>query len=136
MLLLKLNYLAVAVSAVAYFVLGAIYFNPKVVGTAWMKGHNLGNPTEEDKKGMGKMMAITFVYCLIGCIGVACLVEIIRPVTWLLAAKIGLLASVFASVSIAMSYMYTKKSFQIVMIDSGYHIIGLIVASEIQMLFR
>jgi hypothetical protein len=135
MILLKLNYLAVAVSALAYFALGAIYFNPKVVGTAWMKGHNLGEPTEEDRKGMGKMMAITFMYCLIGCIGLGCLVLIIQPKTWLLAAKIGLLASVFTSMSIAMGYMYTKKSLQIVVIDSGYHVLGLIAASEIQMLF-
>ena len=135
MIFLKLNYLAVAVSAVAYFALGAIYFNPKVVGTAWMKGHNLSEPTEEDKKGMGKMMAITFVYCLIGCVGIGCLMTIVQPTSYLVGVKIGLLASVFASLSIAMSYMYTKKSFQVVMIDSGYHVIGLIVASEVQMLF-
>ena len=135
MILLKLNYLAVAVSAVAYFAIGAIYFNPKVVGAAWMKGHNLGEPTEEDKKGMGKMMAITFVYCLIGSVGIGCMMLIIQPTTWLVGAKIGLLASSFVFISIAMSYMYTKKSFRLVLIDSGYHVIGLIAASEIQMLF-
>ena len=111
MILMNLNYLAIAVSAVAYFAIGAIYFNPKVAGTAWMKGHNLGQPTEEDKKGMGKMMATTFVYCFIACIGINCLVLIVNPTTWLLAAKVGLLAGLFASLSLAMSYLYTKKSF-------------------------
>jgi hypothetical protein len=135
MILLKLNYLAVAISAVAYFVLGAIYFNPKVVGTSWMKGHRLNEPTEEDKKGIGKMMATTFVYCFVACIGLNCLVLIVHPTTWLLAAKVGLLASVFSSISLAMSHMYTKKSLQLVAIDSGYHVIGLIIASEIQMAF-
>ncbi len=132
MILSQLNYLAVAVSAVAYFALGAIYFNPKVLGTIWMEGHKLSPPTEEDKKGMGKMMATTFVYCFIACVALGSLVTIIHPMTWLLGAKIGLLAGVFTSISIAMSYMYTKKSFQLIMIDSAYHVIGLIIASLIQ----
>ena len=132
MILSQLNYLSVAVSALAYFALGAIYFNPKVVGTMWMEGHKLSPPTEEDKKGMGKMMAITFVYCLFACVGIGCIVMIIQPGTLLVGAKIGLLTGLFASISIAMSYLYTKKSFQIVMIDSAYHVIGMIIASVIQ----
>ncbi len=132
MILSQLNYLAVAVSAVAYFALGAIYFNPKVMGTAWMEGHKLSAPTEEDKKGMGKMMATTFVYCLIGCIALGCLVKIIAPSTLLVGAKIGLVAGAFASISIAMSYLYTKKSFKLIVIDSAYHVIGLVIAAVIQ----
>ena len=132
MILSQLNYLAVAVSALAYFALGAIYFNPKVVGTMWMEGHKLSPPTEEDRKGMGKMMAITFVYCFIACVGIGCIVMIVHPTTMVVGAKIGLLTGVFASLSIAMSYLYTKKSFQIVMIDSAYHVIGMIIASLIQ----
>ncbi len=132
MILSQLNYLAVAVSALAYFALGAVYFNSKVVGTMWMEGHKLSAPTEEDKKGMGKMMAITFVYCFIACIGLGCIVQIVHPMTMLVGAKIGLLGGVFASLSLAMSYLYTKKSFQIVVIDSAYHVIGMIIASVIQ----
>ncbi len=132
MILTQLNYLAVAVSALAYFALGALYFNPKVMGTAWMKGHNLSEPTEEDKKGMGKMMATTFVYGFVACVGIGCMMKIVEPGTWLVAAKVGLLASVFASISLAMSYMYTKKSLQLVAIDSFYHVLGLIIASEVQ----
>lgn len=132
MILSHLNYLSIAVSAVAYFALGAIYFNPKVLGTTWMQGHKLAPPTDEDRKGMGKMMATTFVYCLIGCIAIGCLVAIIQPTTILVGAKIGLLGGVFASISIAMSHMYTKKSFQLIIIDSAYHVIGMVIASIIQ----
>jgi hypothetical protein len=97
-----------------------------------MEGHNLGNPTEEDKKNMGKVMGITFVYCFIASIGINCLVQIIHPSNMVLGAKIGLLCGVFAGLSLAMSYMYTKKSFQLVIIDSVYHILGMIIASLIQ----
>src|SRR5258708_34033394 len=132
MILSQLNYLAVAVSAVAYFALGAIYFNPKVLGTAWMEGHKLSPPTEEDKKGMGKMMATTFVYCLIGCIALGCLVKIISPSPLLVGAKVGLVSGVFVSISIARRYLYKKKSFKLIAIDSAYHVIGLVIAAVIQ----
>jgi hypothetical protein len=132
MILTQLNYVAVAVSAIAYFALGAIYFNPKVAGKAWMQGHNLGNPTEEDKKNMGKVMAVTFIYCLFACVGIGCLVTIIHPTTMIVAAKIGLLCSLFATISLAMSYIYTRKSLQLVIIDSVYHVLGMIIASIIQ----
>lgn len=132
MILMHLNYLAIAVSALAYFALGAIYFNPNVMGKAWMEEHKLGNPTEEDKKGMGKMMATTFVYCLIACIFLGAFVKIIHPASMLVGAKIGVACGVFATMSIAMSYMYTKKSFKIVVIDSAYHVIGLAIAAVIQ----
>ena len=132
MIISHLNYIAVAVSAVAYFALGAIYFNPKVMGTKWMEGHKLGQPTEEDKKNMGKIMGMTFVLCFFSCIGIGCIVQIIMPTSYLVAVKIGLLGGLFASMSLAMSYMYTKKSMQLIIIDSGYHFIGLVIASVIQ----
>jgi hypothetical protein len=132
MILSHLNWLAVAISAVAYFALGAIYFNPKVMGTKWMEGHKLSQPTEEDKKNMGKIMGMTFVLCFIACIGIGCIVQIIMPGNMVVAVKIGLLAGLFASLSLAMSYMYTKKSVQLIIIDSAYHFIGLIIASVIQ----
>jgi hypothetical protein len=132
MILTQLNYLAIAVSAVAYFAFGAIYFNPKVMGKAWMEGHQLGNPTEEEKKAVGKLMAMTFVVCLIASIGLGALIKIICPPTLLVGAKIGLVAGVFATSAIAMSYMYTRKSFQLIAIDSAYHVIGLIIAAVIQ----
>jgi hypothetical protein len=132
MILSHLNWLAVAISAVAYFALGAIYFSPKVMGTKWMEGHKLGQPTEEDKKNMGKIMGLTFVLCFFACIGIGCMVKIIMPGNMVVAVKIGLLAGLFASLSLAMSYIYTKKSMQLIIIDSGYHFIGLIIASVIQ----
>ena len=132
MILAHLNYLAVAVSAVAYFALGAIYFNPKVLGTAWMTEHKLAAPTEEDKKGMGKMMATTFLYCLIACVFLGALLKIIHPASLMVGAKLGVACGMFATIAIAMSYLYTKKSFKVVVIDSAYHVIGLAIAAVIQ----
>ncbi len=132
MILMHLNYLAVAVSAIAYFALGAIYFNPNVMGKAWMEGHQLGNPTEEEKKGVPKLMAMTFVVCLFACIALGALVKIIHPSSLLVGAKIGLVAGAFATIAIGMSYMYTRKGTKLIAIDSAYHVIGLVIAAIIQ----
>ncbi|HLG40808.1 MAG TPA: DUF1761 domain-containing protein, partial [Chitinophagaceae bacterium] len=66
MIVQHLNWIAVLVSGLAYFALGAIWFNKNVFGTMWMKAHNISPPTAEDKKQMPKMMIGTFVLCIIG----------------------------------------------------------------------
>ncbi len=136
MILSQLNYLAIIVASIAYFAVGAVWFNPKVFGAAWMKGHNLAPPTEEDKKGMGKLMGVTFVYCFIATVALACLITIINSTTWILGMKVGLVAGTFSAVSIAMTHMYTKKSFSLSVIDASYHVVGLIIAAIILSLWR
>lgn len=142
MIIQNFNWLAVVVSAIAYFALGAIWFNPKVFGTIWMKGHNLTPPTEEDKKRMPILMLSTFVLCLIGVTALAYFVYVSRFYLhtnwiWYSGAKIGLLAGCgFSGVGIAMNYLYTRKSFTLILIDSAYHIVGMIIAGIILSMWR
>ncbi|MFI5164080.1 MAG: DUF1761 domain-containing protein [Bacteroidia bacterium] len=142
MIIQHLNWLAVAVSAIAYFALGAIWFNPKVFGTIWMQGHGIANPTEEDKKRMPMMMATTFVLCFIAVIAMAYFSYAVNslhsgPATWMRGVKIGAIAGVgFTSVGIAMNHIYTRKSFTLIFIDSAYHVVGMIVSGIILSVWR
>jgi len=136
MIIQHLNWLAVAVSAIAYFALGAIWFNPKVFGTTWIKGHGITAPTEEDKKRMPMVMATTLVLCFIGAIAMAYFVHVFSYYQvnwrWYSGAKVGLVAGIgFTGVAIAMNYLYTKKSLALIIIDSAYHIIGMVGAGII-----
>lgn len=136
MLIQYFNWLAIAVAAIAYFSLGAIWFNPKVFGTAWMKGHNI-TPSEEDKKNMGKIMGMTLVLCFVGAMISCYFVLALNSWTWMSGAKIGLLAgSGFTGVGIAMNYMYTKKPISLIIIDSLYHVAGLIICCVILSVWR
>jgi len=136
MLIQYFNWLAIAVAAIAYFSLGAIWFNPKVFGTAWMKGHGI-IPNEEDKKNMGKVMAMTFVLCFIGAMVSCYFVYAVNSWTWMTGAKIGLVAGCgFSGVAIAMNYMYTRKPMSLIIIDSSYHVIGFIICCVILSVWR
>ena len=57
------NYLAVLVAAASTFVVGSIWYHPKVLGTIWMREEGL---TQEDlqKGNMAKIFGLTFVFAL------------------------------------------------------------------------
>ena len=141
MIIQQLNWLAVAVSALAYFCLGAIWFNPKVFGTLWMKGHGIAGPTEEDKKRMPMIMASTLVLCFIGAIAVGYFVYVFSFYEvnwrWYSGVKVGLVAGCgFTGVGIAMNYMYTRKPMSVIIIDSAYHVVGMVMAGIIMSVWR
>ena len=141
MIIQNLNWLAIFVSAIAYFALGAIWFNPKVFGTIWMTGHSL-TVTEEDKKRMPMVMVCTFILCFIGVTALSYFVYVSRFYlhtnwVWYSGLKIGLVAGCgFSGVGIAMNYVYTKKSFTLILIDSAYHVVGMIISGIILSVWR
>lgn len=60
---MEFNFLAVLVAALSSFVVGFIWYNPKVFGTIWMK--EAGMTEEQSKQGnMLKIFGLTFVYSL------------------------------------------------------------------------
>lgn len=140
MVITHLNWLAIAVSAIAYFMLGAIWFNQNVFGKMWMKGHNISGPSEEDKKKMPMMMLMTFVMCFVAAVGLAYLIHVFSGYTvnwrWYSGAKVALVASAFACVGIGLNHMYTKKSMMLTIIDAGYHVVGLLAAGVILSAWR
>ena len=58
---MKFNILAILVAALSSFVVGFVWYNPKVFGTIWMK--EAGLTQEQLEKGnMLKIFGLTFVY--------------------------------------------------------------------------
>jgi hypothetical protein len=58
---MEFNLLAILVAALSSFVVGFIWYNPKVFGTIWMK--EIGMTEEQAQKGnMLKIFGLTFVY--------------------------------------------------------------------------
>lgn len=137
MVLQHLNWLAVAVSAFAYFSLGAIWFNPKVFGTLWMKGHGLSEPSEADKKNAGKIMGMAFVKTFLLTILTAYVVMIINySGNTMTAVKIGVVLGGIASLPMGINYLFMKKSFTVWLIDGGYHVCGTVIISVLLSIWR
>lgn len=127
-----LNWLAILVAAVAYFALGAIWYS-FLFRNAWIKhsGVNVNDPNA--KKGMGQMMLTSFVLTVICCLGLAMFIgKVGELVTWMSGAKVGLVAGVcFSATAICNSYLYEKRPFGLHLINSGYNVVGCVIAGII-----
>lgn len=132
-----INWLAVAVAALAFFLLGAVWYGP-VFGKAWQKGVGLSD--EEIKNAnMGKIFGSAFVFALIISVGMAIFFfgfvaepgcEV--PMTIDMGAMYGLMTGVFFLFpSISMNYLFARKSTALMLIDSGYHIVAYTVVGVI-----
>ena len=136
-LLSNLNWLHVIVAAVAYFILGAIWYSPVLFAKPWAKMVNINMNDPNAKKGMGMMMVGSFVLMLIATIGLGLMYEVIPITTAAHAIKYGLLFGVcFAGTAISISFIYEKKPIGLYLIDGGYHLAGLIVASLVLVLWK
>ncbi len=130
-----INWLAVIAAAVAYFILGAIWFGP-IFGKAWQRGVGLSD--EEVKSGsMGKMLGTVFVMALIVSFGMAMFffgfgTDPENPMTLTMGAMYGAMSGVFFVLPTkAMDYVMARKSWGLVFIESFYHIVGFVIVGII-----
>ena len=95
--ILNLNYLAVAVVAVAGFLLGWLWYSPVLFAKPWMAEMKF---TEESMKaiaakGLAKLFATGFLYTLLGTFGLAVLLKAHGSENWLKGAEFGAFVGVF-----------------------------------------
>ena len=126
-----LNYLAILVSAVAYWVIGALWYSPVLFGKIW---GNIVQPSEEAKKKMGRNMVLSFigffVICFIMAIVLNRLGEYSHELTF--SIKLALAAAVgFMAVPMWINQLYQNSSFNVLVIDVLYHLVGFVVAAII-----
>ena len=132
-------------ATVAYWMIGAIWFNPKVFGTIWQKSHGLPEMTEERKKEAMKMMPMmmlkSFIFSLMICIALCYFIcqgccslghctgpEMCMP-TMLHNIKIALLLSIFtAGGAMSMGYTYQMKPLSAYLVDIAYHVVASVIA--------
>ncbi|HPG12256.1 MAG TPA: DUF1761 domain-containing protein [Chitinophagaceae bacterium] len=133
-----LNWLAVAVATVAYFMLGALWYSKALFANSWIKstGVDMNNP--DAKKGVGGIMLTTFILEFIICIGLGILVYRLNLVGGFMSGvKLGVLTGVcFSGTVIFISYMYQSKAKPLGFIDGGYHLVGNIIAAVILCLWH
>jgi hypothetical protein len=132
-----MNWPAIFVAAIAYFLLGAIWYSKVLFGTRWaaLVGLNMNDPNKS--KGMAKMFVTTFILIIITCIGLAFLVYRLDLTVLLSAIKLGLLTGVcFATTAVAISFVYESRPTGLYFIDCGYHLLGHIVAALILVLWK
>ena len=132
-----INWLAVLVAAVAYFILGALWFSKILFAPMWIKGHGINVNDPNGRKGMGQMMFLSFIAFFIICIGLALLVVKMDLNGYMSGIKLALATGIcFSWMAISISHLYTKKPFSLHLIDGAYHLVGQIIATIILSVWR
>ena len=127
----QINWLAVLVAALAFFVLGAIWYS-FLFKNAWIKssGVNVNDPNA--KKGVAGMFLTSFILIIITCIGLALFISRIGSDGWMTGLKTGLVAGVcFCAAAICNSYLYERRPLALQLINSFYNIVGCVIAGVI-----
>jgi hypothetical protein len=133
----QINWLAVLVAAIAYFMLGALWYSKTLFGTKWGAAVGIDMNDPDKGKGMGKMMAGTFLLIIVTCIGIALLVNRIDLFSFASGLKLGLITGIcFATTAVSISFIYESRSAALYFIDCGYHLAGHLIAAIILVLWR
>lgn len=131
-----INWLAVLVAALAYFVVGALWYAP-LFGKTWVKHHKIDVNDPEMKKGVAGTFVSSFLLMIVTCIGLAILISRMELTELMSGVKLGLLTGIFFSMtSISITYLYLKKPAALHFIEGLYHVVGQIVAAIIICLWQ
>lgn len=134
-ILSNLPWLQILVAAVAYFALGAIWYGP-LFSKAWIRGHQININDADAKKGVAGIMITSFLFLVVICIGLVVIREVASIHGTVQAVKWGAFIGVcFAMTTTSMSYVYMKKPISVHLIDGLYHVVGMIIAMVILVLW-
>lgn len=129
----SINWLAVVVSAVAFFVLGSVWYGP-IFGKAWQRAVGLSDE-ELKSANMGKLFGSAFIMAVIVSVGMAIFFFGFGPNPDMNAATGATMAAMtgifFIFPSTAMNYLFSRKPASLIFIDSFYHIIAYTVVGVI-----
>lgn len=127
----SINWLAVLVSTLVFYGLGAFWYAPPVFGKAWMKAIGMDKDSAKKDVNMTKLFITTFILSLIMVVNLA---------FFLSDASIGagegalygfLTGFGWVAMSIALTALYEQRSLSYILINSGYLTVGFTVVGFI-----
>jgi Protein of unknown function (DUF1761) len=133
-LLGDVDWLAVLIAAGAYFIIGAVWYAPPVLGNAWMQAGGMERPADGARPGPA-----VYVVPLIGSILSAIALGMIAVATGTDTVGEGVVLGLVVGVGFAISIALVTATFETNKanamtwgaINAGYHLIGNLVAAII-----
>lgn len=130
----ELNWLAVAVAALAYFAVGAVWYARPVFGKIW--GDAGGFPLPERGEGPGPGIFVTpLVGSILSAIALAVIAQATDTDTFAEGLALGLVVAVGFAVSISLvtAQFESQKPKPMVWgaVNAGYHVVGTLIAAVI-----
>jgi hypothetical protein len=129
-----LNWLAVLVAAVAYFVLGALWYAPPVFGKVWAAAGGFDLP----ERGSGPSAAI-YLTPLVGSVLSAIALGMIAKASGTDSFEEGIVLGLVVAIGFALSISFVTAQFETQKpkpmvwgaVNGGYHVVGNLVAAII-----
>ena len=136
-LLSHINWLAVLVAAVAYFMLGAIWYSKALFAPKWAAAVGIDMSKPDKSKSLGMMMLASFLLIAVSCIAIALLVVRMDLTILSSGLKLGAITGLcFATTAVSISFIYESRPTVLYFIDCGYHVVGHLAAAVIIVLWR
>jgi len=127
-----INWLAVLVAGIAYFMLGGLWYSKALFGTKWASLQKIDMNDPNMKKGVGAIMFYSFILMLLTAAGLAILIVRAGVMHIDGAVRLGLVTGLlFAVTSVSISFVYEKKPIALHLITGAYLLLGNIIAAII-----
>ena len=132
-ILFSINYLAIAVSSVVFFILGSVWFSG-LFRSAWTKElqhHNviIKEPTTAD---LITKMLLTFAANILASVAMAFLVIMTGSASFQSGLLLGIIAALgFALTTLGSVFIWESRSLKLFLIDVGYPMLGIITSAII-----
>lgn len=132
----SINYLAVIVSGLAYWILGALWYSPALFAKTWMK--EVGKTEEQLKEGFSYLVFVwSFLWSVIAAYGIARLMVWTGGDSLVDGFMIGLLSGIsFVLAPFVINNLFERRSKSLLTINVLYHALGLIISGIIIGLWR
>jgi len=129
-----LNWPAIAVAALAYFALGALWYSKVLFAKRWIADLKIDVNDPNAKKGMGVMFGGSLVFMFVQSLAIAVIANRLEIIGagWMSGLKLGAVTGCcFCAAAVGVNYLYEKKPLSLFFINAGYAIVGNIIAAVI-----
>jgi Protein of unknown function (DUF1761) len=124
-----INWLAVLVGGLAYFLLGFIWYTV-LFGKKWRSYNAAVMNDPNAKKGAGAIMFLSLVLMIVCALGLEIIAKRYGIFGWSGGLKLGLLTGIcFSATAIHISYIYEKRPLGLHLINGLYNVAGNVVAA-------
>jgi MFS family permease len=127
-----LNWLAVFLGGLGYFLLGALWYSKLLFAPKWIEYNKIDVNDPNAKKGMAALFIGSLFFMILSSFAIAILAYKMQTIGWFNGMNLGLFTGVcFGATALSISYLYEKKPLGLYLINGGYTVIGNIIAGII-----
>jgi hypothetical protein len=134
---MSINYLAVLVAGVGYFLIGGLWYSPLLFAEKWLALSGMTREQIKASGGAGKSYIGTFIGALVMAYVLAHIVSYADAQTVAAGAQTGFWCWLgFAATTSLANNLFSSRPFGLFLVDTGYNLVGMVLAGIILALWR